>query len=774
MKLINTSIVISLVCNVLSGQPAYYQAKYLNTIDTSLTNYIILNNSCLELSDYELSVISAFNTLLVDPFSDSILTVNLDYRSLDRIIKKYNSNVEKCEKIKLINEKLEVSKNKLLNFIKKFDSENSKLSEFKIQINRNFWEADEDQIKIILDKCYTEFAMTSSSNQLIKNKRIILDSIYTMAVEEKIKIDDYIARVNSSVYILPFKSSRTSTSGKLSASIISTPTNILSALSNQQTVIIDGIAKYYADEFREAQTVSYMNIFRSYFDEIGEFKILFPSTYLKLKNTDPSSFPDIGNSLKLAFSDDLGRLVENLIEYIDNPDTENDKNYIWLKNENISKIKSNNLYNSLKISVDIASKVVNNCHPSELLQSLDNKYYVTNGSLNTGISNRIISLIHVINTIQKNLIDTTRTPDQFSNIWISQNHLMELSQKEWVLFTGIIYQQDRSFFKEKLRINDYNTTEIPNKIKSYINIISASLSELQSIKSNFEKDNNTITFSKYIQFYVKTLENSNELLFRGESKNDDELFEKFVILAKNTVKIYENTTSNNYTNSIDCLLQIIQQIIPDENNNQNIEKLLHYGRFMADVINIDSSEQMKELIKRYAAPPSSYITKRYNNFTFSVTGQPGYFLGFEKLDNEGENFELISGITLPIGFDLTFGGKHDKIINERRNKPSISIFTQIVDLGAVLNFRLIDSDSSLPDKIDIKQILSQGISLNYGFKNSPWTLGVGYQRTPQLRKVTIGGNEIYPQGDRYYLRLACDIPLFYVYPRRKGPYAPKK
>jgi hypothetical protein len=106
---------------------------------------------------------------------------------------------------------------------------------------------------------------------------------------------------------------------------------------------------------------------------------------------------------------------------------------------------------------------------------------------------------------------------------------------------------------------------------------------------------------------------------------------------------------------------------------------------------------------------------------------------------------------------MTFKNKAGK-----ENSSSVGIFAQIVDLGAVLNFRIGDSTSTLPDKIEFKQIFSPGISINYGFNNSPLNIGVGYQYSPELRKISKNGNEIYPNGNRLFLRLAWDIPLLNI------------
>ena len=225
------------------------------------------------------------------------------------------------------------------------------------------------------------------------------------------------------------------------------------------------------------------------------------------------------------------------------------------------------------------------------------------------------------------------------------------------------------------------------------------------------------------------------------------------------MNIYDNARKKDYNNTIYYTIGILNELLATNNSYlEVINTIENYGSFMTNVINSKNSDEVKEIIKKHAAPPTSFILKREYQRTLSITGQPGYFISTEKLDGSKQKFGFVSGITLPIGFEATFKTKHGK-----ENSGSIGIFAQVIDLGAVLNFRVSDSTSTLPDKIEFAQIFSPGGSITYGFKNSPLTIGLGYQYTPQLRKITLdNGNEIYPNGHRIFLRMAWDIPFINI------------
>ena len=183
---------------------------------------------------------------------------------------------------------------------------------------------------------------------------------------------------------------------------------------------------------------------------------------------------------------------------------------------------------------------------------------------------------------------------------------------------------------------------------------------------------------------------------------------------------------------------------------------------MSDVINSEDSDAIKEIIKKHVAPSVSFIHKKEYTSTISITSQPGYFVSTESIEN---NNGFVSGITLPIGFEFTWKVKKRPDPTKKiQNGSSIGIFAQLLDLGAMLNFRVHDDSSTLPDKVEIKHVFSPGGSITYGLKNSPLTFALGYQYTPQLRKITLdNGNEILPNGHRIFLQIAWDIPLVNIY-----------
>jgi hypothetical protein len=529
-----------------------------------------------------------------------------------------------------------------------------------------------------------------------------------------------------------------------------------SLTAEQQTNIIDGLSKYYAEEFKKAQLITYMKVFESTIGKIGELQVLFPSTYVKLQNADPSKFPELGSEYKSIFDEDLKMLLDHLIDHIEHyttPAAPDPEKMVLLTQKNNDLIKHHEYYGCFKITADMASKMMNNYHPSDLFNYLDDKYYTTAALAASNKTEKFELIIHGLNLIQRNLLDTARSKSSpYSNIWVNAEGLKNLNTvEEWKYFAGLIYQQDPEFFKKMLWDPASDVFDAAGaaarikRIRETMDPIIASLRELQSLRDDLNKDNLKDNYLSYTNLVLKSLQSANYL-------NED--FKKYLTLASYTLNIYDNARKKDYNNSTYYTILIIKQLLGGQSSDKLFMALDQYGGFMTDVLNAKNSDEVKETIKKNVAPSTTFMLKRTYVNTLSITGQPGYFLSAEKLNNRTS---FVSGITLPLGFEYT-----RKVKSGQETSSSIGIMVQLLDIGAILNFRVDDSTSVLPDKVEFSQVFSPGVTISYGFKNSPLTIGLGYQRTPELRTVTKDATEVYAKGDRVFLRLAWDIPLLNI------------
>ena len=224
-----------------------------------------------------------------------------------------------------------------------------------------------------------------------------------------------------------------------------------SSLSDStQSNIIDGIAKYYAEEFRKAQTITYMKAFERTADKIGELRILFPDTYEKLLRADPSRFPDLGSEYKRIFYEDLKNAWPHVMSYIKNypDDTIADSKLSLFKANIVSKIKQHGYYYPVVVSSELLSRIIQNQHPVEILNYLASQN-IPSGVPITEVNEAINQTIKSLNLLQNNLRDTIQsTTNQIKGAWVSLEQLRELNtQRECEYFFGLLYQQDSTLVK---------------------------------------------------------------------------------------------------------------------------------------------------------------------------------------------------------------------------------------------------------------------------------------------------------------------------------------
>ena len=530
-----------------------------------------------------------------------------------------------------------------------------------------------------------------------------------------------------------------------------------------QTKVLDALVKYVAEEFKKAQLITYMETFEATIGEIGELEILFPNTYKKLKTIDPTKFPELGDEFKEIFNKDLKLIIDNLTHHIDTHDNTKpiDLRLKLLNAANVTTIKSSGYYESLKLSADLSNKLINNYHPVDLFNYLDFTYYKESMLLGTTSSRKLHEnlgiIIHGINLFQSNLIDIKKDAKEVAkSTWINFEQLKQLnSDTEWKYFAGLIYQSDTAFFDEIFGAPTSNTITAAQlkKIKLTFNALLSSLVEIRDFRASLSEKNIEDNYIEYMNILINVISQVNV--------NNVDL-NTYLELTDNVLSIYDNARKKDYDNSMHYTFLVLEQLFGSNTGYQNVvNKLNKYSSFAADVINSKDSDDAKELIKKHVAPAASFINKREFTSTLSITTQPGYYIGFESLDGYGG---FTSGITLPVGFELTWKLTGKKASDKKpENKPSIGVFAQLLDLGAMLNFRVSDESSTLPDKVEISQVFSPGASITYGLKNSPLTIGLGYQYTSELRKITLdNGNEIYPNGHRVFLRLGWDIPLINI------------
>lgn len=265
---------------------------------------------------------------------------------------------------------------------------------------------------------------------------------------------------------------------------------------------------------------------------------------------------------------------------------------------------------------------------------------------------------------------------------------------------------------------------------------------------------------------------------------------KYTILI-NLLNFIKNTDYNDKSKTLAFAKELsiyFLEKIPDENNSFNKEEIIKYISFIVAIIDAKDSKEIKEAIKSIALPAGSYSIKRKARCNISLNAYAGITVGAEYKLKDGridgfykQNWAGNLGFTAPVGIGFNWGSGKDVAVDRfeeyssiKRNAKgryrglrgeSLSLFVSVIDLGALVLFRLGDTESPLPEDVSFEQVFAPGAFFVWGLRNSPISLFAGTQYSPRLRTITENAIETRANALRFNVGLTIDIPILNFYTR---------
>ncbi|MEM6964113.1 MAG: hypothetical protein AAF573_05050, partial [Bacteroidota bacterium] len=372
------------------------------------------------------------------------------------------------------------------------------------------------------------------------------------------------------------------------------------------------------------------------------------------------------------------------------------------------------------------------------------------------------------------LIEGTDRPIKAAR-WITRKEFEELRNDEtrWNIFLGLLYQRLQAV-EGMDNISPEGVALLATKFLSITHEMDTYRDQL-SMKKATRSDE--VSFKDYYPFIRSTVDIFNTVI-RTQSIGTKTLSEQYPSLeiipyiSDEALSLYENIYVKEYGNAILNAMELLK-IISDNKLNKSekaqsqraINAVLTYGTFMAEMINAETSEQVKTILKSTTLPPGSSRIKRETVNSFTINSYLGAGIGRDRLLNVPDNLDLAkdafgASLTVPIGFTYSFSPKWLK-----RNS-SFSVHVPLLDLGAITAYRQNPNNANysidnLPD-FSWNNLFSPGAFVIYNFSNSPFSLGVGGQYGPQLREITLNtGEAINVNSWRFPMGfLTIDVPFF--------------
>ncbi len=173
------------------------------------------------------------------------------------------------------------------------------------------------------------------------------------------------------------------------------------------------------------------------------------------------------------------------------------------------------------------------------------------------------------------------------------------------------------------------------------------------------------------------------------------------------------------------------------------------------------AETVSSILDSVASPVGTWAVKQSRDdststFVTSLTALPGVQASRDRLDSSVGKVSTTSyGLFLPVGIQFS----------RALNKGAISLMLAPIDAGAVISYsdkKKVDGatvESTAP--ITWESIVAPGIYLSYSLPKAPFVLGLGYQRAPNLRSVSLDNDtEEIASADRTLLFFSVDVTMF--------------
>ncbi len=186
-------------------------------------------------------------------------------------------------------------------------------------------------------------------------------------------------------------------------------------------------------------------------------------------------------------------------------------------------------------------------------------------------------------------------------------------------------------------------------------------------------------------------------------------------------------------------------------------RILRLSSFAAAVAAAGSNDELESAMIALVDPVGSFRSRRQQGATtLAIVSYVGASTGTERVDG-GAKRVTYGGAFAPIGLEVARGLKCCVF-------SSIGLNVSFIDLGTLVSYRFEAEQVSGDDvgqvsEATLKSLISPSIHLTLGItRKYPLTLGVGVERSPDLRALETSGDRV--SVNRFSIFLGVDLSLF--------------
>ena len=639
--------------------------------------------------------------------------------------------------------------------------------------------------KFLRDNC---FQVSSNSFFNSKNLKSVFAKYYANIIDSNSSNEILLQDLRNNPFLVELTPEAISGNSDLSKfSFKDLGTSTLGGLD--VTKYANAIANLMIERAKQELTVAFFNRFKKFAKDNLEFQILFPKTTSNLSNLLTYSYPQMLPALRKGFFDDLKQITYHLDDVLELP------RYRHLLNnfpEVRIAIRSIRLVHNLEDGTSTAADVI--------------KDFGSLGEWNEGGSNDFKNMKATVK-LASIFSESLRYKDS-TEIWVPVKEIKESVKDEIFvkIYMGLLYQQIKDssidFFITKnnstatehlvdiLREQKDNIILFQNKLTEFGDLSHKVTDAYKTLKPqiNSGKKIPNEDIYNYINVSIDITDYAFSIV---KIFNEDFINDKYLTIVRNSNELYKDIYSEVYTKAVNDAIDILTQVHDLTKANPHspliakplfaeekgpaldkmltfVEKLKPYALFMANMVEAKDETAIKAALENVILPVGSSSIKKFTRGNISIQTYLGAFLSTSTKRNALEGaWSDKFGVIAPIGVSWT-----PNFLSWEK-KGSLSLFTALFDLGAIVDYKLKkepDATSNDPNatiinkdyKIELGQIFSPGIYAVYGWGgNIPLSLGFGAQYGPGLSKIDAGNNIVLTNPSwRWNFFLAVDLPFF--------------
>ncbi|MEM1320314.1 MAG: hypothetical protein AAGG75_08655 [Bacteroidota bacterium] len=393
-----------------------------------------------------------------------------------------------------------------------------------------------------------------------------------------------------------------------------------------------------------------------------------------------------------------------------------------------------------------------------LMEGLESNY--TSGLLKARKSANFLGQMMAFST---HLMYSFRTGPGDDRKWVDKDRFKSLMRDDLTrdIFLGLVYNR-LSTVQQTNQLSSQGVATLSTKFMSLI-------TETSILRDSLERLDHPrfVNYYPYVKLTVDLLNTVINTPLVGDLSwgdlNPD--LKELTGISNQALALFENLYTKDYGYAITNVLDLYRIVAKDTTNTVS-QGILKYGSFIANVANARTSNDIKNALLAAALPQGSSQLKRRYAFSLSVNSYLAIGGGAERLttaaiQNDSDKWGGTFSFSVPVGIAASWKFKNQK-------NGSFSLFLPIIDLGAVTAFR-IDTKNQVDElpELNFNNIIAPGGFLFYNIPRSPIMIGTGVQLGPQLRKVTVNGNEVDSRAWRWMAFIGVDVPLFNLTANKK-------